>query len=157
MKYISVRTATKKDIDRLIALQKQMAAYHHALDAIWSKGESDAAWKKMILGLLRRGKDFSYLILLCDGRVVGYATAEIKGMSPHYAVKKLGHVGSIFVEKRYRKFGLATLAMNHFMEWFKKNKITEVTLQVDTANPLGTAAWKKLGFLDWRMVLRKKI
>lgn len=157
MKYISVRTATKKDTDRLVALQKQMAAYHHALDTIWSKGEGDAFWKKMILGLLRRGKDFSFLVLEYDGRVVGYATAEIKQASPVYAVKKLGHIGSVFVEKRYRKFGLATLAIDHFMEWFRKNKITEVTLQVDVANPLGVATWKKLGFKNWRQVLRRKV
>lgn len=158
MNTYTVRPATKKDIDALIPLQKEMAKYHHALDPIWSKGATDnGVWHKMLLGLLRRGKQFSFLILECNGKVVGYATAEIKDASPAYAVKKLGHIGSIYVQKAYRKHGLTSMAMEYFDEWFKKHNVTWVTLQVDAGNPLGTKAWKKLGFTDWRLVLRKKI
>lgn len=157
MKYLLVRKANNKDIERLIVLQKQMARYHHGLDSIWSSSVGgDDVLKKTITKLLRRGKDFLFLVLECDGRLVGYATAEIKNTSPVYAIKKLGHIGSVFVEKRYRKLGLATLAIEAFMSWFKENKITEVTLLVDVKNPLGVNAWKKLGFAEWRLVLRRK-
>lgn len=158
MNTYTVRPATKKDIDALIPLQKEMAKYHHALDPIWNKGTRDnAAWRKMLLALMRRGKMFSFLVLECNGKVVGYATAEIKDTSPAYAIKKLGHIGSVYVQKKYRKYGLTTMAMEYFDEWFKKNNVMWVTLQVDEANPLGTKAWKSLGFTDWRLVLRKKI
>lgn len=158
MNTYTVRPAIKKDIDALVPLQKEMAAYHHALDSIWSKGARDnAVWRKMLLGLLRRGKQFSFLVLECNGKVVGYATAEIKDASPVYAVTQLGHIGSVYVQKQYRKCGLTSMAMEYFDEWFKKNKVSWVTLQVDAGNPLGTKAWESLGFADWRLELRKKI
>jgi ribosomal protein S18 acetylase RimI-like enzyme len=158
MKIFSIRAATKADIDALIPLYKQMAQYHHALDPIWSKGDdSNALWRKMLLGTLRKGKDFSFLVLECNGSVVGYATAEIKDAGPAYSVKKIGHIGSVFVKKSYRQYGMASMAIDYFMEWFRKNKVTWATLQVDANNPMGTKAWKHLGFKDWRLVLGKDI
>ncbi len=158
MNTYTVRTATKKDIDALIPLQKEMAKYHHALDSIWNKGaKDDSVWREMLLGFFKRGKNFSFLVLECNGKIVGYANAEIKVASPAYAVKLLGHIGSVYVQKPYRRSGLASMAVDHSMDWFKKNKVTWVTLQVDTDNPLGTKTWKKLGFEEWRLVLRKKL
>ena len=52
---------------------------------------------------------------------------------------------------------MAGMAVDHFMEWFKKNKVAWVTLQVDTNNPLGTKAWKQLGFKDWRLTLGRSV
>ena len=158
MNTYTVRAATKKDIDALIPLQKEMAKFHYALDPIWSKGaKANAVWRQMLLGLLRRGKHFSFLVLESNGKVVGYATAEIKVTSAAYAVKQLGHIGSVYVQKAHRKCGLTSMAMEYFDNWFKKNKVSWVTLQVDVNNPLGTKTWKQLGFGEWRFVMRKKI
>lgn len=158
MKIFTLRAATKADIDDLIVLHKQMARYHHALNPIWSKGDDhNAVWKKILLKTLRKGKDFSFVVLECNGSIVGYATAEIREASPAYSVKKIGHIGSVYVKKSYRQYGMAGMAVDHFMEWFKKNKVAWATLQVDANNPLGTKAWKQLGFKDWRLTLGKSV
>ena len=96
-------------------------------------------------------------ILLYGNHVVGFATAHIKKMNPVFSISKMGHIGTVYVEKKYRKAGLGKLAINESMGWFRKNHIQEVDLLVDVRNFSGVIAWKKTGFKDWRLVLRKRV
>jgi len=56
-----------------------------------------------------------------------------------------------------RKLGLATLALREATQWFKKHNIAHVDLSVDARNHVGVQAWKKLGFIEWRLILRKRV
>lgn len=152
---LSIRPAKTADIGSLVSLFVQMADYHHQLDHIWSKGDKEST-EKFVRKLLKKKKDHSFLVLIANENVVGYATAAIQE-STFYTDGKIGHIGSIFIEKRYRKFGLAKMAITEFTHWFREHNITYVALQVDIKNNIGTVAWKQLGFREWRLTLRKKI
>ncbi len=155
---IEIRSATIKDLDRLVDLECQMAAYHHRLDSIWARwNKRNPLVKKIITEAIKKKRDEMFLVLLCNNHIVGYATAYIEKKGSVYSIKKMGHVGSVYVEKNYRKLGLGKLAIEKLLHWFRKNHITEVTLQVDANNNIGVSAWKKIGFKDWRLVLRKSL
>jgi ribosomal protein S18 acetylase RimI-like enzyme len=152
---LSLRPAKTADAERLIDLFIQMADCHHRLDHTWNKGDKETI-KKLVRKLLKRGKGDLLLVLLVNKNIVGYTTATIRE-SALYANGKIGHIGSVYIEKPYRKLGLATLAVDESLKWFRKNKITHVDLNVDVKNHIGIAAWKKLGFTEWRLTLRRKI
>ena len=159
MKIFSIRPAQQKDIKALIPLQRKMVKYHHGLDpATWKTGKEDEGiWKSMLTGFLKDTKNYSFLVLECNGKAVGFATAEIRATSSAYKDKKLGYIASIFVDTSARRQGLASMAVEHFMEWFAKNDVTTVTLNVEIKNSLAVTAWHKLGFEEWRLTLRKSI
>jgi ribosomal protein S18 acetylase RimI-like enzyme len=157
-KLLEIRRAGIDDLGRLFQLQQQIADYHHRFDKIYNPAKNipESGIKKYLRSILNKRTDRVY-VLLCDGSIVGFATAHIKKMSPVFKLSKMGHIGTVYIEKKYRKSGLGTIAINESMSWFKKNKVSEIDLSVDVKNFAGVTAWKKMGFKDWRLVLRKKV
>ena len=158
MKKLNIRNAKKEDFEKLVDLQIAAWDYHHKNDALWSKSSGKT---KIIQSLVKEtfltGRNPLALVLTCDDVVVGYATAEIRKKGEVYAEKKIGHIGTVFIDSGHRKLGLGKMAIDHFLEIFKKKKIKTVTLNVDIHNKLGIAAWRHMGFQDWRLELRTDI
>ena len=157
-KSIAIRRAKPSDLEYLVKFQQETADYHHSFDKIYnsSKRISKLSIAKHLLSILSKRTDRVYM-LLQDGNIVGFATAHIKKMNPVFSLSKMGHIGTVYIEKKYRKSGLGTLAINESMSWFRKNRVKEVDLSVDVKNFSGVTAWKKMSFKDWRLVIRKRV
>jgi len=155
---IAIRRANTKDIERLVAFQQQIASYHSRFDKIYNPGKkiSKTAIKKHMLSLLRK-REARVFALLHKDDIVGFATVHIKKMSPVFSETKMGHIGTVYVEKPYREMGLGKLAISESIAWFRKNRISEVDLSVDAKNKTGVKAWRKIGFYKWRYSMRMKI
>lgn len=153
---ISIRRATIKDLDKLVRFEKQIADYHYAFDKIYKPGRKILGIKNYYRSLLKK-REHKILILLNNGYAVGFASAQVKKMRPVFSVGKMGHINTVFVESKYRKIGLGKLAIDEFVLWFRSNNISIVDLSVDVKNTGGVLAWNKLGFKNWRLILRRKI
>ena len=53
--------------------------------------------------------------------------------------------------------GVADKFLSHIFKWFKEKKIKEVELTVLEKNKQARDAWKKYGFREYTLRLRKKI
>lgn len=75
-----------------------------------------------------------------DSRVIGFINYSIM-----YDRAELNY---IYVEKEFRKYGIATELMNYFFDDCKKNKCKNMTLEVSENNNPGIELYKKFGFVE---------
>lgn len=154
----TVRPATPADIDRLVAMQKKFSDHHRQLDPKWCVPDRGrAAFETFVRGLMKKRRDFLFLVVTKNDRIVGYATADIEKESPIYRAPRLGHIGSIYIEPQERRNGLSKKAVAACMEWFHKNNVRDVYLEVDIKNTNGVAAWRNAGFREWRLAMRRGV
>lgn len=75
-----------------------------------------------------------------DGKVIGFINYSIM-----YDRAELNY---IYVEKNFRKYGIATELMNYFIQDTIKNNCKNITLEVSENNNPGIELYKKFGFVD---------
>lgn len=61
----------------------------------------------------------------------------------------------MFVDRQYRRQGIAGDILQALFEWFKKNGVKHAALNVISKNKVGNKTWAKYGFED--SVIRKRI
>lgn len=92
-------------------------------------------------------QDYSiYRVVTHEGRALAYM-----GM---LGICKEGHITNIAVSPSFRRRGLATMLINHFIDYAKKNDYEFLTLEVRVSNLGAVSLYKQLGFVQ--VGIRKK-
>ena len=65
---------------------------------------------------------------------------------PVYKERKIGVISDVYVKQERRRKGLAKKMLDIAVEWFKKNKVVTVRLNVAADNLEARAAWRMIGF-----------
>ena len=97
------------------------------------------------------------IILVADENknLIGYLMGEIIE-APYYSKeKKIGVITDTAVGKKYRQHGILTAMFKESEGWFSRKKVNFIELSVDARNSDAIFAWKKLGFKDYKLRLRK--
>jgi ribosomal protein S18 acetylase RimI-like enzyme len=68
----------------------------------------------------------------------------------------LGEIESIYIEDKYRKFGLGGKLMDSSLSWFELNGITNIQIGVVYSNEEALPFYERYGFYVGTYVLRKK-
>ena len=92
----------------------------------------------------------SFLVALNDnGKVVGYIMWRVEKVPAKDSLKILnkGHLVSIAILKKWRRFGIATALLTESMKEIIKNGIDEYVLEVRVSNYPAINLYKKFGFL----------
>lgn len=89
--------------------------------------------------------------------LAGYTLIFIKDEIPIYKNKKLGYVSDIYVKKEFRNMAISSALMEKATEWFRKKGMNFVAIPVSPDNKIAYAIYKKWGFIDYRIDMRKKI
>ncbi len=87
------------------------------------------------------------LIYKTDDKIVGYIFAK--------KIEKGILIDGLYVEKIYRNNGIATDLINHVIKISKENKIPYIDINVMYENESAKNLYKKLGFNEFRITLRK--
>lgn len=87
------------------------------------------------------------LIYKTDDKIVGYIFAK--------KIEKGILIDGLYVEKTYRNNGIATDLINHVIKISKENKIPYIDINVMYENESAKNLYKKLGFNEFRITLRK--
>lgn len=87
------------------------------------------------------------LIYKSDDKIVGYIFAK--------KIEKGILIDGLYVEKTYRNNGIATDLINHVIKISKENKIPYIDINVMYENESAKNLYKKLGFNEFRITLRK--
>lgn len=151
---MTIRKATPNDLPAVVALARQMADYHHQLDPYY---KTSAAYKNLEGDFAEELEDKDSLILVAeiDGRVTGYFRGMIEPAPLYVAAKKVGVVNDLFVEPAGRKKGAGGKLFQAALDWFGDRGVKNIELNVDARNTLGIAFWKKHGFFDYKIRMRK--
>ena len=166
MSRISARKARLKDVPAIVVMWKKFMKEH---EGIVSKSNRELkqhyAMKKNAASLFSRhlercvmSKNAVAFVAEADGKVVGYCLGLLKkNIIPLFAIKNLGYITDIFVMKEHRKSGVSTLLKEELMKWFREKGIRYATMMVNPANKTAYAIYKKWGFRDYHLEMRKKI
>jgi GNAT superfamily N-acetyltransferase len=73
------------------------------------------------------------------------------------SIKSIGQINFCWVEKRYRKQGIASELVKSMEKWLKSKDIEYIDLHYLVGNIEAEESWKKMGYLPYRVASRKKI
>lgn len=96
-------------------------------------------------------------LALKDNEIAGYALVFVKDEIPIYRRKKVGYISDLYVKGGFRKQGISTKLKNQAILWLKNNRIDNVALPLYPANKSAHSIYKKWGFFDYKIEMRKKI
>ncbi|MFA6617972.1 MAG: GNAT family N-acetyltransferase [Candidatus Neomarinimicrobiota bacterium] len=147
---MNIRKAEPQDIEDLVKHGLSLLKQHSELDPYFTPSDTaDKIYQKFFDGCLH-SEDKLLLVADNKGKVVAYAAAEIQARSPVFKIRENGYINDIFVEKEFRKLGIARKFLKEFKEWFKSKNIDYVELSVLANNQIAQKTWGKFGFNSYK-------
>lgn len=153
----TIRKLQEDDIDGICALWKEFAILREGLTK--SKILNDDAEDYFFgyaTGLLAR-KDTLTLVADDGGKVVGYLIAQKQRRPPIYHHTQVAYLSDSFVAQSHRGQGLLRGFMAQLNAWCKAENITAIDVQIFDGNKDAQAIYRKLGFHDYRVLLRHEV
>jgi len=160
--FMNIRDYNKKDSKEIAILLKEFLDYTRKTydkniliynDFITSKKE---LYSKKLLSNFVTTKDSKFLILEIDSRIVGYIIGFIK-TDKFKKLKSIGHIQSFFVSQKYREKNLGKNLYNKLIKWFKKKKCDCLELDVFEGNNKTISMYRKWGFKENSVQMKKKL
>ena len=102
-------------------------------------------------------KNAILLVAENEGKLVGYLLAYIVKEIPIYVIDKTGYIGDIYVLPEYRGRGIATKLKDAAFLWFSEKGINTASIKTRFVNKNAIKIYKKWGFFEYTVSLRKKI
>jgi len=154
---VKIIKATKKDAKTLAGFENDFSSSQKVFVKKYFYDFLKLRDEKALKKLMNNKKDLFYLALL-DGVLAGYVQFRIDdGKQDGVKVMpRQGFIRSLYVEKKYRKNGIAKALFLCSMKYFKQRRVKYVSLNVMHTN-FARDIYKKWGFEDFRMLMKKKI
>ena len=116
----------------------------------------DGSYKEFLNSHME-SKDGTVFIAENNGEIVGYALIFIKDEIPIYKNKKIGCASDLYVKKNFRNKGISSKLRDKSIEWFKEKGIKFLSTPMYPDNKFVHSLFKKWGFFDYKIEMRKKI
>lgn len=146
-KQIAIREATLQE-DSLIAKH----FYQLWLDVGVPEDLIHSDWEDVILSFIEQARKnlfYQGFVALVDGVVVGSASCQLfAGLYPHTLkeeYRKYGYIWGVYVEKSYRRQGIAKKLTKTTIEYLQGIGCTRAVLN---ASPEGKPVYESLGFIS---------
>jgi len=140
---IKIRKATLDDLDILLDFEQQLITVERPMDISLEQHKKINYYD---INEFIKSNNAEVFVAVFNNEIVGSGYGLIKQNENHFAEKLHGHVGFMFVKKRYRGKGISKLLLNTIFDWFKTQNITEIRLQVYDINDSAIKAYEKAGF-----------
>ena len=154
---MQIRKAKIGDVPRIAEMAGDFFRYLDSIDLYYPPAKD---LKKLNLDYFRKNTYSSRSLLLVateDEKIFGFALAKIQKTPLIWDKRPYGYISDMYLEKKYQRMGVADGFLLQIYEWFKEKKIKEVELTVLKKNQQARNAWKKYGFREYTLRLRKKI
>ncbi|MDP1845147.1 MAG: GNAT family N-acetyltransferase [Candidatus Moranbacteria bacterium] len=154
---MQIRKAKIEDVPRIAEMAVDFNWYLDRIDQYYPLSKD---LKRLFLDYFRKNtySSRSLLLVATEGeKIFGFALAKIRKTPLIWGKRPYGDISFIYLEKEYQRIGMADRFLSHIYKWYKEKKIKEVELTVLEKNKQARAAWKKYGFREYILRLRKKI
>ena len=116
-----------------------------------AKNFSDWAQRKV------RSRSARVYIAEVDGKPAGFSLIFIRTGPPIMRLRGLGYIDDLFVKEEYRGLGISSKLYREATKWFRQKGMRHVALTVGTGNEPAHSIYKKWGFFDYHVEMRKKL
>ncbi|UCH89350.1 MAG: GNAT family N-acetyltransferase [Thermoplasmata archaeon] len=144
--------------NELLASQIEILKRTSPEHIVYIKRKKEA--KKLTLNFIQRliwSKNGLVLIAEKDGKVAGYIAVMIKKNIPIFKIERVGYITDIYVRKQYRRSGISSQLEREGLKWLKKKGVSKVMLNVFPGNRNAISVYKKWGFSEFILDMRKTI
>lgn len=154
---VTIRKATTKDYEQLRSMSTDfLFEEYNRFDKDINREYPRACLPKRLKKNLKSKKVILF-IALDKGKAVGFIGGEIEKAYTFWRFKEAGYLFQLYVIPSYRRRGVGKELTKTILNWFKKRKIKWIKLHVYANNPRAHSLYKKLGFKDFMIELKKVV
>jgi ribosomal protein S18 acetylase RimI-like enzyme len=152
-----IAVAGAEEIDAILMLWGDLAAYHAGLDAAFTPSTQ---WRRSYAGYLATlvGRtDARVLVARSDDRLVGVGVSRITLLPPFFADRRRGFIQDVYTHPDYRRRGIARRLVEALLEWLGEQQVSTVELTVAVNNPEAIRLWERLGFHPYMLHFKRAL
>ncbi len=160
---MEIKEADSKDAPKIVDLWLEFMKEHD--DIVLNKNpklkkftikdkEMKRVYKKF-LGANIRSKSGTAFIAKENNAIAGYTLVLLKDEIPIFKNKKIGYISDLYVKKGFRKQGISSKLKDKAVQWLTKKDVKFISLSVYSANNAAHSIYKKWGFIDYKIEMRK--
>ena len=99
------------------------------------------------------------LVLVAEdnGKIIAYNLNYIKNNIPIFLIEKIGYISGLYVDEKYRGKSISSEFSKKAFIWFKSKKIKDIEIAAYPQNKRAVSIYRKWGFKDYHLVLRRKL
>lgn len=162
---VLIREATTKDIPAIVDMWEEFMQNHDEtlikentqLKFYLSKNKNAAQnYKKFVQKHIKSKNGIVYMAEV-NGKIAGFTLMFIKDEIPIFKIKKIGFGSDLYVKKEFRRMNISSKLTAQAIKWLKKKEIKCVSLTLYNDNKLAHSIYKKWGFFDYKIEMRKLI
>jgi GNAT superfamily N-acetyltransferase len=160
-----IRKAKISDAPEILGMWKEFMKYHtedlvkkdkRLIPHLEKKKDAPEIFLKYAKRCIKSRNSVIYVAEEKD-KLIALSLLEIKKTIPIFRIEKVGHFGVLFVKKEYRGKGISSRFKDEAIKWFRKKDIKYLSLMVYPGNEHARSIYKKWGFFDFHVEMRRKI
>lgn len=94
-------------------------------------------------------------VAMAGGQTAGFSHGSLRLLPDYLGNLKVGVINHVFVEEGHRNAGVGEALVKALEQWFLKQKVAAVELQVLSGNAAGISFWNRLGYHPELLQYRK--
>lgn len=144
---VVIREAKDDDLQALIECHSFFMEHHIANDIRFTLrvGASDK-WEDQIISAIK-DPDTYVLVAQQKSKVIGCAYVIIKLGASDFGSEKIGYICDVYVEKNYRRMGIAKRFLSKAINWLKQREIDTIEASWSVHSEEAKKTWPSLGFV----------
>jgi len=162
---ITIREANLKDVPQIVELWIKFMGEHDEIVIHGNPEFKEHVAKDTSVGESYRiflqshieSTEGVVFMAMKESAIIGYILIFIKDEIPIYKNKRLGYIGDLYIKKDFRSQGLSSKLKDKSLEWFKKKEVKFIAVPVSPSNKQAYSVYKKWGFLDYTIEMRREI
>ena len=151
---MNIRKACVKDVPKLVELAMQLQKIENSFSSRVVCGQKTKEFFEMVFSKYLNDKDHIYLIAEEKG-IMGLAFGWKENIHPIYKNEFVGYIADVIVDEKERGKGIGKELTKQLEVEFKKMGLKETKLIVQKDNKKAHKLWKKLGYEDLYIEMRK--
>lgn len=153
MEQIIIRKATLSDLDILLQFEQGVVEAERPFNPVLK--ESEVHYYN--INELITADHIELLVALSGTEIIGCGYARIESAKPYLKYDRYAYLGFMYVVPAHRGKGVNKVILQELTAWSKGKGITELRLEVFSANAIAIKAYEKAGFEKLYIHMRSEI
>jgi GNAT superfamily N-acetyltransferase len=144
---VVIREATAENLPALRELWERLYA-HQQLHGMLAELATDGfeLWTQALSRVI--GRFACVLIADCAGAPVGFLAGRVRTPTPPFRSDPVGFISEVYVDEAHRGGGAGRLLVESAKEWFRRQGIHRIELQVLAGNTAAREAYRRWGWQE---------